>query len=81
MKSTIAYTGLLSACSILVALFLPWWVLMLLSFVLAFCLVVFKPFQKVHEVLYANRLNLRNFTPKTALIEIPVSVSLSDLLF
>ncbi|HRG33754.1 MAG: hypothetical protein WBP33_10190 [Saprospiraceae bacterium] len=36
MKSTIAYTGLLSACSILVALFLPWWVLMLLSFVLAF---------------------------------------------
>ena len=37
-------------------------------------------FFKVHDVLYSNRANLRNFTPKSAVVSVPVSVSVSDLL-
>ncbi len=40
MKSTGAYIGLLIASSIFIGFFLPWWVLMLVSFGLAF---YFKP--------------------------------------
>ncbi|MBK8643423.1 MAG: hypothetical protein IPN15_14785 [Saprospiraceae bacterium] len=52
MKSTGAYIGLLIASSIFIGFFLPWWVLMLVSFGLAF---YFKPSElKAFTIAFAT---------------------------